>query len=115
MMNYKKLDPEKCEYFAVAALDELPDGERLYLEIGDIDLIVFNIAGDYYAIANLCSHDQEPLDEGMLDGHAIVCPRHGARFDLCTGAALTLPAVEDIPAYPVQVRNGQIEVGLPKD
>jgi len=114
-MNYKRPDPEKCEYFAVAAPEELPNGERLYIEIGDLYMIVFNIAGDYYAIADLCSHDQEPLDDGELDDHAVICPRHGARFDVRTGAALTLPAVEDIPAYPVQVRNGQIEVGLPKD
>lgn len=114
-MNYKELDSENCDFIAVASLDELPNGERLYLEIGDLDVIVFNIAGDYYAIADLCSHDQEPLDDGTLDGHVIICPRHGARFDLRTGAALTLPAVEDIPAYPVQVRNDQIEVGFPKD
>lgn len=114
-MNYTQLDPEKCDFYTVAALAELPSGERMYLEIGDLYLIVFNIADNFYAIADLCSHDEEPLDEGELDGHAVVCPRHGARFDVRTGAALTPPAVEAIPAYPVRVRDGQVEVGLPKD
>jgi 3-phenylpropionate/trans-cinnamate dioxygenase ferredoxin subunit len=114
-MTYNQLDPEKCEFLAVATVDELPDGQRLYLEIGDLYLIVFNIADKYFAIADLCSHDEEPLDAGELDGHAVVCPRHGARFDVRTGQALTPPAVEPIPAYPVRVRNGSIEVGLLKE
>ncbi|MBE9523498.1 MAG: non-heme iron oxygenase ferredoxin subunit [Chloroflexi bacterium] len=114
-MTYNQLDPEKCEFFAVAAVDELPNGQRLYLEIDDLYLIVFNIADNYFAIADLCSHDEEPLDDGELDGHAVICPRHGARFDVRTGQALTPPAVEAIPAYPVRVHKGNIEVGLPKE
>jgi 3-phenylpropionate/trans-cinnamate dioxygenase ferredoxin subunit len=114
-MNYNQLDPKNCEFYAVASVDELPDNERIYLEIGDLYLIVFNIAGVYFAIADLCSHDEEPLDAGELDGHAVVCPRHGARFDVRTGQALTPPAVEAIPSYPVRVRSGIIEVGLLKD
>jgi len=114
MFNYTTLDPTDCEFIAVAAVDELPNGERLFIEIDDLALVVFNIAGDYYAIADLCSHDEGPLGDGELDGHEVICPRHGARFDVRTGKALTLPAVEDIPAYPVRVQDGQIEVGLPK-
>ena len=114
-MTYNQLDPEKCDFLAVATVDELPVGQRIYLEIGDLYLIVFNIADKYFAIADLCSHDEEPLDAGELDGHAVICPRHGARFDVRTGQALTPPAVEPIPAYPVRVRNGSIEVGLLKD
>ena len=114
-MNYDQIDPEKCEYIAVAPVDELPDGQRIYLEIGDLYLIVFNIADNYFAIADLCSHDEEPLDESQLDGHAVICPRHGARFDVRTGQALTPPAVESIPAYPVRVLKGNIEVGLPSE
>ncbi|MEW6406289.1 MAG: non-heme iron oxygenase ferredoxin subunit [Chloroflexota bacterium] len=114
-MNYTQFDPEKCEFVAVAAVDEIPHGRRLYVEIGDEFMVVFNIAGEYFAIADLCSHDDGPLGDGELEGHQIICPRHGARFDVRTGEALTLPAVENIPAYPVRVRNGQIEVGFPKD
>lgn len=114
-MNYTQLDPEACEFIPVAGQDELPDGERFFLELDDLYLVLFNIGGDYYAIADLCSHDDGPLGDGDLDGHQVACPRHGARFDVRSGEALTLPAVESIPAYPVRVVDGQIEVGIPKE
>ena len=56
---------------------------------------------------------RERLFEGEIEGFEVVCPRHGARFDIQTGKVTALPAVEDIPAYPVQVVDGQIEVGIP--
>ncbi len=114
-MKYAPIDPETCEFISVAGQDELPNGERLFLEIDDLYLVLFNIAGDYYAIADLCSHDDGPLGDGDLDGHQVACPRHGARFDVRTGKALTLPAVERIPAFPIRVVDGQIELGLPKE
>jgi nitrite reductase/ring-hydroxylating ferredoxin subunit len=51
--------------------------------------------------------------EGEIEGHEVICPRHGAHFDLHTGKALTLPAVVDIPAYPVRVAEGEVLVGIP--
>ena len=114
MYNYAALDPSDCEFITVASLDELPNGERLFIELGEDYLVLFNIAGQIFAIADLCSHDDGPLGDGELEDHTIACPRHGARFDLHTGKALTLPAVVDIPAYPVRVVDGKIEVGLPK-
>ena len=113
-MKYTYPDPAKCDFIAVAALEELPDGERLFLEIDGLYLVVFRIGGDYYAIADMCSHDEGPLGDGEVEDHQISCPRHGARFDLRTGKALTLPAVEDIPAYPVRIKDGTIEVGIPR-
>jgi 3-phenylpropionate/trans-cinnamate dioxygenase ferredoxin subunit len=113
-MNYTTLDPSDCEFYEVATTDDLSNGERLFVEIGENYLVVFNIAGEFYAIEDLCSHDDGPLGDGDLDDHEVVCPRHGARFDVRSGKALTLPAVEDIPAYPVRVISGKIEIGLPK-
>ncbi|MEN6410929.1 MAG: non-heme iron oxygenase ferredoxin subunit [Anaerolineaceae bacterium] len=104
----------ELEYVAVASVDELPNGERIFLEIDGLPIVVFNLAGLYYAIGDLCTHDDGPVGEGELQGMEIVCPRHGARFDLRTGKALRMPAVKDIPSYPVRVRDGQIEIGLPK-
>jgi len=114
-MNYTQLDPETCEFVPVAGLDELPDGERLFLEVDDVYLVIFNIAGDIYAIDDLCSHDDGPLGDGDLDGFQVACPRHGARFDVRTGEQLTLPAVESINAYPVRFVDDQIEVGFPRE
>lgn len=113
MVNYRLLDPEKLEYLTVATVDELGSGQRKLLDIDGDPIVVFNIAGGYFAIADVCSHDNGPVGEGDLDGHAIACPRHGARFDLRTGKALSLPAVVDIPAYPVRVVGDEIQIGLP--
>jgi 3-phenylpropionate/trans-cinnamate dioxygenase ferredoxin subunit len=115
MYNYNQLDPKECEFFEIASVDDVPDGERLFVEIGLDYIVVFNIGGEFYAIADLCSHDEGPLGDGVLSDHAIACPRHGAKFDLKTGKALTFPAVVDIPAYPVRIEDGMIEVGMPKD
>ena len=113
MHNYKKLKAEECEFVAVASEDEIKPGERLFVEIDQFSIVIFNLAGQYYAIADLCSHDGGPLGDGDIDGNEIICPRHGARFDMRTGMVLSLPAVEDIPAYPVQVVYGEIQVGIP--
>lgn len=114
MLNYTGLEESQAEFFAIVPLDQVPPGERLFLEIEGQPIVLFNLAGHLFAIGDVCSHDQAPLGEGELDGEQIVCPRHGARFDLRTGRALSLPAVTDIPAYPVRVRDGMIEIGLPR-
>lgn len=114
MFNYLKLDQEKVEFIPIASVEDLPPGERLYVEIDGKQIVVLNLAGGFFAIADVCSHDDGPLGDGELDGNEIICPRHGARFDIRTGKALALPAVVDIPAYPVRVVDGQIEIGLPK-
>lgn len=113
MLNYLKLDPDQCEFIPVAGIDDLPAGERLFLEIDGQPIVIFNLAGEFYAIADLCSHDNGPVGEGELEGFEIICPRHGARFDIRDGRVLALPAVEDIPAYPVRLKDEMIEIGLP--
>lgn len=102
-------------FYAVAKTSDLPEGERLFLEIGDEQIVILNVAGKLYALGDVCSHDGGPLGEGELDGCAIVCPRHGARFDIRTGAVLALPAVQDIPVYPLRVIEDNIEIGIPND
>ncbi len=114
MYNYVTHDPSEVEFVSIAPVEDLPDGERLFIEVNERPIVLFNIAGEYYAIDDVCTHDDGPLGEGDVEGHEIICPRHGARFDLRTGEALTLPAVVDIAAYPVRVREGMIEIGVPK-
>jgi 3-phenylpropionate/trans-cinnamate dioxygenase ferredoxin subunit len=113
MYNYVNVEADKCEFISIADQLELPNGERLFVEIDEQLIVVFNIAGELFAIADICSHDDGPLGEGEVDGYQVKCPRHGADFDIRTGKALTLPAVVDIPAYPVRVIDGEIQVGLP--
>lgn len=113
MYNYVKVDAEHLEYVTVAQVDELGDGERLIVDIDDEPIAVFNIAGLYYAIADVCSHDDGPVAEGEVDEYEIACPRHGAKFDIRNGHVLTLPAIVDIPAYPVRIEGNEIQIGLP--
>lgn len=112
MVSYKKLDPQTAEFVPVGPAD-LGNGDRRIVEIDGRAIAVFNIAGSYYAIADVCSHDDGPVAEGELDEFEIECPRHGARFDVRSGKVLSFPAIVDIPAYPVKIEGGEILVGLP--
>ncbi len=115
MFNYTLLDPAKVEFVEIAPADQLPPGERLFVEAGGRSIVIFNIAGSLFATGDVCSHDGGPVGDGELEGFNVICPRHGARFDIRSGKAVLLPAVEDIPAYAVRVRDGMIELGIPKE
>ena len=115
MYNYRNIDPARCEFVPIGADEDIPDGKRMFVEIDGLPIVVFRIGGELFAIADICSHDDGPLGDGDLEGYEIVCPRHGARFDIRYGKALALPAIVDIMAYPVRVTDGQIEIGLLSD
>lgn len=115
MFNYKELDKEKVDFLEIAPVGELPSGERMFVDIGDRPIVIFNIAEKFYAIGDVCTHDDGPLGDGDLEGFNVVCPRHGAEFDVRNGEAVAMPAVVDIPAYPVQVRDGMIYLGVPRE
>jgi len=115
MFNYTTLEDSNVELIEIAPVAELPNGGRLFVDLGDKPIVIFNIAGQYFAIGDVCTHDDGPLGDGLLEHHNIVCPRHGAEFDVRTGKAVAMPAVVDIPAYPVQVRDGNIFVGIPRE
>ena len=115
LFNYTTFDETKAEFVEIAPVSELPNGERLFIEVGDRSIVIFNIAGQYFAIGDVCTHDDGPVGEGNIEGFNIVCPRHGAEFDIRTGKAVQMPAVVDIPAYPVRVVDGMIQIGIPKE
>ena len=113
MFNYRQLGDDQLEYVTVASTDEIRNDERLIFDVAGDLIAVFNIGGQFYAIADICSHDDGSVAEGEVGGLEIVCPRHGARFSMETGEVLTLPAVVDIPAYPVRVVGDEIQIGIP--
>jgi nitrite reductase/ring-hydroxylating ferredoxin subunit len=115
MYNYTTLEAPQVEFLDISPADELSPGERVFVEIEGRPIVLFNIAGELFSIADTCSHDDGPVGEGDLEGYSITCPRHGARFDVSNGKVLQMPAVVDIPAYPVRVVNGIIQLGLPRN
>jgi len=98
------------EAVKIASTSELAPGDRKRFEIDGRALILFRIGDDYYVIDDLCTHDGEPLDEGELFDDQVECPRHGARFNVRTGAAVRLPAIDPVPTHPVEVRDGDVLV-----
>ena len=75
------------------------------------DVIAHLTVGNrYYAIEDVCTHDNGPLAEGYLEGTTIECPRHGARFDITTGKVLSMPAVKNVPRYEVQINGDEIQI-----
>jgi len=115
MYNYTTLDLSAIEYLEILPADQLPDGERVFIEVAGRSLVIFNLAEKLFAIGDVCSHDGGPVGDGEIEEYEIICPRHGARFDIRTGKVTSLPAVVDIPSYPVRVVDGMIQIGIPKE
>lgn len=94
---------------------DLARGRCTHVEVDGEEVLVVNLDGTFYALDNICSHDYAQLHEGELDGKEIVCPLHGARFDVTTGEVLSPPAYEDLRRYEVRVHEGMIQVKAPLD
>ena len=98
----------------VAPLDELPPGSVNIVNAGSIAVGVYNLGGRLCALEDRCSHDDGPLCEGDFDEEdgVAVCPRHGARIEICTGKPLSLPAVLPVETFPVVVEDGMVKVDI---
>lgn len=99
-----------ADWVDVAPVDELAPGTYRVVEVDDAMIAVFNLEGEFYAIEDVCTHDYSTLTGGDLEGEEIVCPRHGARFNIKTGEALTPPAYEPVATLPVRVEGGVVQV-----
>src|ERR1700694_4760559 len=98
------------EFVTVAKKDDIPTGEVRVYKVNGKELAVAHVGGDFFQIDDVCTHDGGPLGEGYVEDHQIECPRHGARFDLKTGKAVTLPAVMPVNAYQVRVEGDDVQV-----
>jgi 3-phenylpropionate/trans-cinnamate dioxygenase ferredoxin component len=98
----------------VCRIDELPEGTARVVRDGPLAIGVYNLAGELHALEDRCSHDDGPLAEGEFDVEegAAVCLRHGARIDIRSGRALTLPAVLPVATFPVHVESGHVSVDI---
>ena len=99
-----------AQWHNIILADDLTPGMHTIVELETVSLMLVNVGGEFYAVQNLCSHDGGDLNGGEIDGSEVICPRHGARFCLKTGAALCAPAFEDIDTYPVRVVEGLVQV-----
>jgi len=98
------------DYVTVAQKDELQPNERMVVQVGRRWVAIFNVEGTFYAIEDVCTHDDGPLAEGELTGCIIECPRHGATFDIRTGKVLSAPAMVDVKRFDVRVEGSAIQV-----
>ena len=102
------------DFIAVAKTSEIPESSSQLVEVDDRLVVLIHAAGHYYALDDVCTHDGGPLSDGPIDaeGGTIACPRHGAKFDVKTGDALTMPATKPTVAHEVKVEGDQIFVRL---
>ena len=100
------------EIIAICPLSELPPGAHRVVEHEDVEIGVFNVEGELFAIEDRCSHDDGVLLEGEVDPErcAVECPRHGSWFDLRTGRPLNLPAYVPVDTFPVLVEDDVIKL-----
>jgi 3-phenylpropionate/trans-cinnamate dioxygenase ferredoxin subunit len=100
------------DFQRVARLSEISDPGRIVVEVDDQLVVVLRVSGEVFAIDDVCTHDGGPLGEGELEDYTIVCPRHGAKFDIRTGAALTMPATRPTKVHEVKVEGDDVYVRI---
>ena len=103
-----------ADFVKVATVEEIPVGKSKLVEVDFVRVALFNLEGKIHAIEDVCTHDGGPLVEGeILDGCQVMCPRHGARFDIRTGAALSFPAFEATNTYEVKIEGDDVLIEAP--
>ena len=100
-------------FTAVAAVGQIEEKSFSAFEVNGTDFVICRFRDEYFAVENLCSHALARFNEGKLRGHRIMCPLHGATFDIRTGACTGAPATRPIRSFPLRIRDGQIEVAVP--
>lgn len=94
----------------VARLDDIAVGTTKRVLVGDDAVLLCNVEGTLYAIEDVCTHDGGELDAGELEGCRVMCPRHGAYFDVTTGAALTPPAILPVRTFVVRIVDDAVYI-----
>jgi len=101
-----------AEFVKVAKLSEIADPGRQVVEVDERLIVIFKVGGEVFALDDVCTHDDGPLGEGELVDHTIACPRHGAKFDIRDGRALTMPATRQTVAHQVKIEGDEVSVKL---
>ena len=98
------------DFVRVARTDEIEPGQARLIDVKGTQIALFNINGEFFALDNTCTHDAGSLAEGEIAGCEVICPLHGAKFDIRTGEVLGPPAYDDVACYSVRVSGTEIEV-----
>ena len=104
-----------AEFSRVASTSEIPPGIMRKVTVDGQDVVLANVDGKYFAIGDVCTHQDGPLDEGILDNYEVECPWHSGKFCIKDGSALTFPAIEPIKVYRTRVADGQVYINPEQD
>ena len=102
-----------ARFVRVGRVKDVPAGRAEVFDVEERKIAVYKLGNDFYAIDDICTHDGGPLADGEVEGDQVICPRHGARFSIKTGAALTFPAITPVESYPVRVDGDDLLIGIP--
>ena len=98
------------EWVNAVSTADLGPGENVIIEVDDAMIAIFNLAGEFFAIEDVCTHDGSEIASGCVIGEEIECPRHGAKFNIKTGAVTAPPAYEAIDTFPIRIVDGIVQV-----
>ena len=105
--------PSAQAVVAIAAVDAVAEGGMLAAEAGDVEVLLCKVQGQFYAIANRCTHGLARLDEGQLQGHILSCPLHQGKFDIRNGRCVQAPPVRPLATYVVRIEGKQVGIVAP--
>ena len=103
-----------ARFVHVGRVADVPQGRAEVFDVEERKIAVYRLEDGFFAIDDICTHDGGPLADGEVEGDQVICPRHGARFSIKTGAALTFPAVTPVESYPVRVEGEELLIGIPE-
>ena len=103
------------EFVQVAKVSDVTNSGKMILEVEDRMVVLLHINEQFFCIDDVCTHDGGPLGEGELCGYELACPRHGAKFDVRNGAALTMPATEATVVHEVKIEGDNVFVRISED
>ena len=109
------------DWINISSQAEFGEGQSRLVEVDDTRIAVFNLDGEYFAMEDVCTHDGSPLlgcglePEDLIEGDEVICPRHGARFSIRSGEALSPPAYEPICTFSVRVEDGMVQIRYHRD
>lgn len=98
------------DFVTVASRTDFESGDRIVVEVRGRYVAIFMVGGNFYAIEDVCTHDDGPLAEGELYGMEIECPRHGARFEITTGKVMAMPATQPVTRYEVRLVGDDVQI-----